>query len=322
MNDNLKYQVLPYDPKLEPTPHIDAIPLTDEERKYVDGLSGGLGCFLWGVICILIGALSGSGLLGIVVASSAIALIAIALKSSNVSALERGKATTEKQRVENANQSEIHRVTNEAASLTTSLTRTHESSTKLAAELPQYLNQASHWLREAEIEYKDNAFSPFWDAVENAAQQLAAFNDKANQLSQNAVEYYRKLDGRKHTFPAFPVTTRTIPDASFVLNELRRVVRMGQTNFQFANIWEHRRTREVLIAGFRTLGEVVNNLGATIEYSVSNLQQSVSSDVARLVQEEIKTREALDKRMLEQNRMLDNIQHRRKPKITDDPSRY
>lgn len=97
---------------------------------------------------------------------------------------------------------------------------------------------------------------------------------------------------------------------------------MGQTNFQFANIWEHRRTREVLIAGFRTLGEAINNLGATIEYSVSDLQRSISSDIANLVEEGIRTREAFDKRMVEQNRMLDNIQHHRKPEITDRPSRY
>jgi hypothetical protein len=97
---------------------------------------------------------------------------------------------------------------------------------------------------------------------------------------------------------------------------------MGQTTFQFANIWEHRRTREVMIAGFRTLGDAVNNLGPAVEGSLSGLQQSVSSDVARLVQEEIKTRDSLDSRMMEQNRMLDNIQHHRKPGITDRPSRY
>jgi hypothetical protein len=106
------------------------------------------------------------------------------------------------------------------------------------------------------------------------------------------------------------------------VNELRRIVRMGQTNFQFANIWEHRRTREVLIAGFRTLGEAINNLGTTIEYSISYLQQSVSTDMAKLIQEEIRSREALDKRLLEQNRMLDNLQHHREPGMTDSPSKY
>jgi hypothetical protein len=75
-----------------------------------------------------------------------------------------------------------------------------------------------------------------------------------------------------------------------------------------------------MIAGFRTLGEAVNNLGSTVESSLFGLQQSISSDAARLVQEEIRTRDSHDRLMLEQNRMLDNIQHHREPGATDRPS--
>lgn len=88
---------------------------------------------------------------------------------------------------------------------------------------------------------------------------------------------------------------------------------MGQTNFEFANIWEHRRTREVLIAGFRTLGEAVNNLATTLENSTYTLQETLTSDLAKVVGEDIQTRDSLEKRMVEQNRMLDNLQHHRKP---------
>ncbi len=94
---------------------------------------------------------------------------------------------------------------------------------------------------------------------------------------------------------------------------------MGQTNFEFANIWEHRRTREVLIAGFHTLGEAVNNLTSVVDSSFYALQESLSTGVAKLVEEQIRTRETFDKRMVEQNRMLDNIQHDRKPSIADTP---
>jgi hypothetical protein len=125
------------------------------------------------------------------------------------------------------------------------------------------------------------------DAVENAALHMSASNDKAKNSSQNASEYYRKLKGRKHTFPAFLIQIRTIPDASSEIKEFRRIVRLGQTNFQFANIWEHRRTREALIAGLRTLGEAVNNLGAKLETSIYDLRQSVSSDLAKVIEEEI-----------------------------------
>jgi len=337
MTDALKYRVIPQVTNPQPVPNIDRIPLTYDEEKSVEYSSQKeadegkkhLGCIAGIVssVIIIIGAKSAFpdlNIIGIVCGAilagfvfwvwidmKIIEVRSSAIRRSRTTDLEREKATKEKVRIENANQNEIRRANDEASSLTNALTNRYTISTKLASNLPQYLNNASGWLRQAQKEYNDNAFSPFWDAVENVAINLSVFNDEVKELSRNAIEYYRMLEGKEHTFPAFPANMGTIPDPSSVVNELRRTVRMGQTNFQFANIWEHRRTREVLIAGFRTLGEAVNNLGGAIEYSVSNLQQSVSSDVAKLVEEEIKTRETFDKRMLEQNQLLDNIQHHR-----------
>jgi len=322
MSGDLNYRVLPNEAKKKPIPNTDRIPLTDSEDKSVKNLDGCLGVILGVGIAIFVGAASRNLLLALVIAGAIVALIAIGVRQSSISDLERKKADDAKKGVAYLNDNELRRVEGEAASMTSSLLRTYQTSQGLLTELPQHLSRASSLLQEAQREFNDSAFSPFWDAVENAARQLAAFDDKTKQLTQHATAYYRSLEGRKHTFPSFPLKKRAMPDATSVLNELRRVVRMGQTNFQFANIWEHRRTREVLIAGFRTLGEAVNNLGATIEYSISDLQHSVSSDVAKLVEQEIKTRETLDGRMADQNRMLDNIQSHRKPSVTDHPSRY
>jgi hypothetical protein len=208
----------------------------------------------------------------------------------------------------------------EAKSLTSSVAYIYESSIRLAAELSEHIKEASLWLEDAEREFNENAFSSFWDSIEECARDLADYHEKLGTLSKNAEDYYQKLSIRKHTFPSFPVTNGTIPDASFVMSEFSRVVRLGQTNFEFASIWEHRRTREVLIAGFSSLGEAVGNLAYAIEGSMSEFQESISSNEAKLVEEGIKTRgvvakaeEKIDKRLLEQNRMLDNIQRDRKP---------
>lgn len=317
-----QYCILPNKPEQKAIPVTGSIPLAEWERKNVEGLNGGVGCLVWVVACIVIGGLSKSFFAGVMFASIAVVMLTFLIKSSKISDLEQKKAEDAKRSTENENQAAIRRVESEASSLTSSLLRTYESSTTLVSDLPKHLNQASRLLQDAESEYKANAFGPFWDMVENAANQLAAYNEKANQLSRYAEDYYRKLDGKNHTFPKFPIQVSTIPAPTPILNELRRVVRIGQTNFQFANIWEHRRTREVLIAGFQTLGEAVNNLGATIENSVYRLEQSVSTDLAKLVHEGIRTRETLDNRSLEQNRMLDNIQHHRKPGIIDTPTKY
>jgi hypothetical protein len=216
---------------------------------------------------------------------------------------------------------EVNRLKNNAQSLTLDLTRNYNLSTEHAAKLPKLIEKAVSLIKEAEEEYAANAFAPFWDAVEKAAITLGDFNDVAKNITESANEYYRNLAGQNHTFPTFPVKLQSIPDASPVVERLRRVVRLGQTNFQFANIWEHRKTRKVMIAGFGSLNEAIYNLGDTIEHSISSLQQSISSDIANLVEAQIKTYEAINKnheslnqQVLEQNRMLDNIQHNRPPK--------
>src|SRR5438045_8288158 len=74
-----------------------------------------------------------------------------------------------------ANQMEYQRVINEAESLTSSLLHTYESSTKLANELRQHLNRVSLLLREAENEYHDNAFAPFWRSEERRVGKACSF---------------------------------------------------------------------------------------------------------------------------------------------------
>ena len=300
MSDLVEYYVLPDDTRQ------DRIPLTDSEKRSVHGLPAWVWFGVWVSVYFVCGALvysvlslGISTLAGIIVATATVVVGAVGVKNSRVLDLEKKKA-----------QLDAETSRKDAAAVTSRLRSTYNDSVDRSSRLTGNLSDASGWLRHAESEYRNNAYSPFWDAVQNGAWHLGAFNSNLNGLSCNASEYYKALDGRKHTFPVFPVSISSVPDASSVMIQLARVVRLGQTNFEFANIWEHRRTREVLIAGFRTLGDALNTLGATIEHSVSALQQSVSSDAAMVVQEGIRTGEQLDRRMLEQNRMLDSMQRR------------
>lgn len=190
-------------------------------------------------------------------------------------------------------EAEASRRVAEADTLTSQLITVLQSSSDLAVRLPQELSEASNRVRRAEREYSDNAFAPFWDEVEVAMHHLDSFNRGVQQLSQNAQRYYDGLKGRNHTFPSFPAYPASLPDPRPVYNELQRIIRMAQRNFQFALIWEQRKTREVLFMGFRTMEQAIDNLAMTTQSSIFDLQSSVSSDMARLVEEEIKTRETL-----------------------------
>jgi hypothetical protein len=330
MSDEPKYRVFPRKVAAVPIPQMISMPLSDHEKKDIRGPNGCglffLGAFVFAGIAGFMGSANIDGVIatvvGMTIAAIAVAVIHFLVIGSKTSEREHAKAQQAKANAESANKSGIDKAECEAHNVTSSLMTIYESSAIAASELPKYLDSATNLLEEAADEFKANAFGPFWDAVENAAQQLALFSNKAGQVSNAAAAYYGGLSGRAHTFPAFHSNPINLPDPSPVINELRRVVRMGQTNFQFANIWEHRRTREVMIAGFRTLGEAVSNLGSTVESAFCGLQQSISNDVAQLVQEEISTRDSLTERLVEQNRMLDNIQHHRKPGITDGSSRY
>ncbi|MEW5766262.1 MAG: hypothetical protein AB1797_01375 [bacterium] len=180
--------------------------------------------------------------------------------------------------------------------LAATLRRVLTNSLNLNNKINIALMDASVELSRAESEYHHNAFAPFWDAVENAAQDLNIAQTAIKDLAKNARLYYNILSNRRHTFPTFNVRLESIPDPMPLAEELRRIVRMGQTNFQFATIWEHRRTRECLIAGFRTLGEAINNLDQAIVSSIVDLRDSISSDLARVIEEHIATREAIERK--------------------------
>jgi len=192
---------------------------------------------------------------------------------------------------------------------------------EIVRRLPGTLTLVSESVKQAEQEYRENAFAPYWDAVEQATRHLGSFNGDVQLLSQNTQKYYTTLNNRIHTFPSIRTLSDCVPDATPVLIELRRVVRMGQTNYQFATIWEQRKTREVLIAGFHTLGEAIDNLGSTVEKSISQLGDSIRSSIGALVEAQISTREVIEEQTRQQGTMLDNIQRHREPTSPFGPSK-
>lgn len=189
MSEDLKYHVLAKDAK------YSAVPVTENERNRVKGLGAGAGCATWGALWLAfyVGIALLWGFLGITFkdsyliffgavagASIAVPLISSWLKKKHVRMLISTRAYESK----TAYESEARRATAEATSLTLSLLSTLKSSNECVGELRQHINHASLFLQKALNEYHSNAFSPFWDAVENTAQHLATFNTKTNILSR------------------------------------------------------------------------------------------------------------------------------------------
>jgi len=219
MSDNPKYRVLPKDVDPKPIPSVDSVPLSEWEKKDIKGLDGCTGFLLaaivfggglaWGISARMDG-----GSVAVFAGLAAVPVIMVlhwSIIGTRTSNKERAKAQQERRNVDSANQSATSQAENEARYATTDLMSTYESSAVIAVELPQHLSRAANWLQQAEKEYRDNAFAPFWDAVENAAEQLAVFNEKAKRISSFAYKYYRGLSRRRHTFPSFPANSATCP---------------------------------------------------------------------------------------------------------------
>ncbi|MFZ3208582.1 MAG: hypothetical protein WA140_07080 [Geobacteraceae bacterium] len=167
-------------------------------------------------------------------------------------------------------------------------------STELVQELPGLLINASNFLQNAKIEFDSNAYSPYWDCIEQTTRNLATFNNNIQWIQNNAVQYYNMLTGLNHNFPSFLPERERFPEPEPVIRELNNVVRPGLTNFQFATIWEHRKTQNILIQGFSTLGDAISNMANTISYSISHLQDTISSNNEKMIEQQMMHRESFE----------------------------
>lgn len=221
------------------------------------------------------------------------------------------KVILARKRTAEAQKAELDRVTHEAQSLTNSLKGYLSRATEHRTKLVRYLQECDDWLSSADVEYRASAYAPFWDAVEQSALRLAKYNSSLRALNDLAEMYYQGLRGRTHSFSAFDYSE--IPDPSSQIRRFNAVVRRGQTNYKFATIWEHRATREAVVAGFRTLGDAISGIEQTLSGSVNQLQNTISSGLRDVRVETSDGFSGVARKIDDQNRMLDNVQRGRKP---------
>jgi uncharacterized phage infection (PIP) family protein YhgE len=198
----------------------------------------------------------------------------------------------------------------------------------------------------AEGNFAEEAFSPFWDEVENATNKLAAYDEGIRRVNDNAKDYKnRALKLSASEIPEFSLPAGKLPDARPVAQRLSEIVRKAQKNFQFAMIYEQRKTNQLLYAGFGSLGIAIYSLRDKLSQSLSALSESVNSSLQDLlwatnfqtatigaaaehqaqlareseeaanarVEDLKKLGEELIDKEEEQSKMLDNIQRKRKP---------
>lgn len=202
---------------------------------------------------------------------------------------------------------------------------------------PNYLIRAEKHLDQAEIDFSEGVFAPFWDSIENAAKSLGYFYDSINKIKDNSVKYSElsgKYEGAPPKFPLASESVAKLEVGTATSERMKVIVRSAQRNFQFATIYEQRKTNQILITGFTNLAQALDEMTWKITQSVGDLANSVdgmtstlntsmsaiSSTISEITErasqhhnelmEGAKGQAVREGKALE---MLDNIQRRRRP---------
>ena len=145
--------------------------------------------------------------------------------------------------------------------------------------LPRSLLDAESILDQAELNFMEEAFAPFWDSIEQATLHLGHFDDCVSSISHNLNRYGELSKVYESNPPRFPIaldSVKAMVAGNTTADRLKVIVRQAQRNFQFASIYEQRRTNQILLAGFNTLAQALEGMGRRISKSIDELSTQVS----------------------------------------------
>ncbi len=166
----------------------------------------------------------------------------------------------------------------------------HEQAKDLVLDSEVQLDIASQ-------EFEERAFAPFWDAIERSAVNLARYSRALAAIGDSAVLYRTKLrdlparlgehaDRVLAEIPRFRIPAGKLPDARPVERRLSDLVRKVQKDFQFASIYEHRKTNRILVEGFSSLGSAIYDLSSAVDNSLQDLSYSIETPLNEILFEE------------------------------------
>lgn len=210
--------------------------------------------------------------------------------------------------------------------------------------LENLVNKADGWLDTAEKEFMERAFAPFWDALEHATNFLGAYHQSIGEIKTAASNYEVRSSRLSVSVPVFDVPEAGMPDARPLASRLSSLGRAAQKDFQFATIYEQRKTNQLLYSGFGTLAVGLEQMQYAITDALDELSVSLGTRLDDLLTVSTSHAEAFDEysqsatkhfdtakihfdasashyktsedESKKQSKMLDNIQRGHKPPET------
>lgn len=147
-------------------------------------------------------------------------------------------------------------------------------------ELPAHLIAARDTLDQAEQLFRENAYAPFWSAIEGGTAHLGRFSATLVRLRLYAAEYANAAAEYEGAAPPFPVETTSLEYLTaheVLVARLHQLVRPAQRDFHFASIYEQRKTNTILVAGFGTLASALDTMGSRLANEIGELRTGVAT---------------------------------------------
>jgi len=155
--------------------------------------------------------------------------------------------------------------------------------------LPDLLYTAVKYIDGAQTNFRDNAYVPFWESLEQASIKLGSFTDKIRQIQFNSTRYSeltQNFNSIPPTFPLAKASVQKLDTGKAVSDRMDSLVHAAHRNHDFASIYLQMKTNKILIAGFTSLGQALENMTTEITSSVDTLTDSIeatSSDIRSAV---------------------------------------
>ena len=144
--------------------------------------------------------------------------------------------------------------------------------------LPGHLMAAEESLNQAEASFREGAFAPFWDSIEEAVQELGSFDTRVQSITSRLTTYdtlVKQYEGQPPQSPIDGDGVANLAVSARTAERLRSIVYKAQCNFEFATIYEHRKNNQVSIAGFATLANALALMSSQLQSSIGQLASSV-----------------------------------------------
>jgi len=160
------------------------------------------------------------------------------------------------------------------------LNNSNEGAICALESLPNHLSDADNHIGRAESEFQDGAFSPFWEEIELAAVALGKYTESIATISRSRDDYAQfistcGLEGDPPPFAVSPAIVSKVRACDSATRRLSAVVRDAQRNFQFATIFEQRKTNQILVSGFKNLGDALYGMSSRISDDIAKLDRSI-----------------------------------------------